>query len=68
MKKQDLSGQHSRQNRLILRKHDVGLTNHLADIFPEPETSGEQSLPQLNLNGSVLPSNMAHIEVPLFFG
>ncbi len=52
----------------ILGKHYVWLANHLADIFPEPEPSGEQSLPQLNLNGGVLPSYVAHIDVPLLFG
>ena len=52
----------------ILRKHYVWLANHLADIFSEPETPGKQSPTKLNLNGSVLPSYVAHIEVPLFFG
>jgi hypothetical protein len=65
---QDLAGQRSRQNRLILRKHDVGLTNHFADIFPESETSGKQSLPQFYFNRGILTSYVAHIQVPLFLG
>ena len=52
----------------ILGKHYIWFPNHLADIFPEPESSGKQSFTKLNLNRGVLPSYVAHIEVPLLFG
>lgn len=50
-----------KDNCLILRKHYVGLTNHLANILPEPEPSSKQSLTKLYLNRGILPSYVAHI-------
>ena len=57
-----------KDNRLILGKHYIRLTNHLADILPVSETSGKQSLTKFDFNRGILTSYVAHIDVPLLFG